>query len=38
MPGTTTTADKIHRACEILPAVIQKLRAASPTDSPVLTS
>jgi cysteine desulfurase len=33
-----TTADEISRACEILPAVIQKLRAASPTDSPVLAS
>ena len=33
-----TTADEIHRACEILPAIIQKLRAASPADSPVLVS
>jgi cysteine desulfurase len=33
-----TTADEIDRACEILPAVIQKLRAASPVDSPVAFS
>ena len=33
-----TTADEIHRACEILPAVIAKLRAASPTGSPVLVA
>jgi len=30
-----TTADEIDRASEILPAVIAKLRAASPVDSPV---
>jgi len=30
-----TTADEISRASEILPAVIAKLRAASPVDSPV---
>jgi cysteine desulfurase len=33
-----TTADEIDRACDILPAVIAKLRAASPADSPVLVS
>jgi cysteine desulfurase len=33
-----TTADEIDRACDILPAVIAKLRAASPCDSPVLIS
>jgi cysteine desulfurase len=33
-----TTAEEINRACDILPAVIAKLRAASPTDSPVLIS
>ncbi len=33
-----TTADEIDRACDILPAVIAKLRAASPADSPVLIS
>lgn len=36
--GRLTTADEIDRACEILPAVIAKLRAASPADSPVLVS
>jgi len=33
-----TTSDEIARACEILPAVIAKLRAASPVDSPVAFS
>jgi cysteine desulfurase len=33
-----TTADEIDRACEILPGIIAKLRAASPTDSPILVS
>ena len=33
-----TTAEEIDRACEILPAVIQKLRAVSPDDSPVAFS
>jgi len=33
-----TTADEIARASEILPAVIAKLRAASPVDSPVYFS
>jgi cysteine sulfinate desulfinase/cysteine desulfurase-like protein len=30
-----TIADEIARASEILPAVISKLRLASPVDSPV---
>ncbi len=33
-----TTSEEIDRACEILPAIIAKLRAASPADSPVLVS
>ena len=33
-----TTAEEIDRACEILPAIMAKLRAASPVDSPVLIS
>jgi cysteine desulfurase len=33
-----TTPEEITRAAEILPAVIQKLRATSPPESPVTFS